>query len=72
LKKSIEEMVEELNKECNESLRFTYFHSVESWEISTYNSGYFDTNRIQAKGFKEAVEKAMKKLGLNLEKKGVN
>ena len=61
-------MIEELNKECNESLNIVYYRSFSSWEISSYQSGKFGIgNFILAKGFKEAVEKAMKKLGLNLE-----
>jgi hypothetical protein len=68
LKKSIEEMVEELNKECNESLNIIYYRSFSSWEISSYRKGEFGiSNYILAKGFKEVVEKAMKKLGLSTE-----
>ena len=68
MKKTIEQMIEELNRECNESLCFTY---VMNWEIYSYNSeklwDKYYGDRIRANNFRELIEKAMKKLGLNLE-----
>jgi len=61
-------MIKELNAECNESLCFTY---VMNWEIYSYNSeklwDKYYGDRIRANNFRELIEKAMKKLGLNLE-----
>ena len=65
MKKTTEQMIEELNKECNESLNIVY---IMSWEICSYDSKNFIAgNRIYAKGFREVVEKAMEKLGLRTE-----
>ena len=70
MKKSIERMIEELNKECNESLCITHYSRTLGWEISAYDSKNFDVgnsgNRIYDNDFRETIEKAMKKLGLNL------
>ena len=64
MKKSIEKMIEELNAKCNESLNITYYTH---WDIGAYDFEFFDAgNRIRANNFRELIEKAMKKLGLNL------
>ena len=65
MKKTLEKMIEELNKECNESLNIVY---IMSWEISSYYSKNLNNkNRIRANDFRELIEKAMKKLGLSTE-----
>ena len=70
MKKSIEKMIEELNAKCNESLNITYLSSSTRWTISSYYSKNLNNkNRICANDFREAIEKAMKKLGLSTEKK---
>ena len=68
MKKSIEQMIEELNAKCNKSLYITYYATSLSWEISSYYSKNLNNkNRIRANDFRELIEKAMKKLGLSTE-----
>ena len=61
-------MIEELNAKCNKSLYITYYATSLGWEISSYYSKNLNNkNRICANDFREAIEKAMKKLGLSTE-----
>ena len=71
MEKSIEQMIEELNAECNRSLCITYYADSIGWEITAYDSENFDVghrnNKIYDDDLRTAIEKAMEKLELNLE-----
>ena len=60
-KRKVEDMVEELNKYCKNSLSFTKYTG--GWLVSSYEGGSLFRHRdAEAPTFKEAVEKAYQKM----------